>query len=152
MTNEWERAPTFGAPVEGAPRVVRPSAYALIGDGAGRVALVRAKSGLFLPGGGVEHGETIEQAIVREVREECALAVRLGPWRAHAIQHAWSRAERTSFEKRSTFASAELMGPWAMRTPPEHELVWHAIESAASKLGPASHAWAVERWIEELRP
>src|ERR1700689_249710 len=46
----------------------------------GRVLIVRrARSpahGLYtLPGGGVELGETLEQAVVREVREETALAV-----------------------------------------------------------------------------
>ena len=32
-----------------------------------------------LPGGGVEAGETLEQALVREMREETALSVRVGP-------------------------------------------------------------------------
>jgi len=46
----------------------------------GRVLIVRRgrppAHGLYtLPGGGVELGETLEQAVVREVREETALAV-----------------------------------------------------------------------------
>lgn len=46
----------------------------------GRVLIVRRARppahGLYtLPGGGVELGETLEQAVVREVREETALAV-----------------------------------------------------------------------------
>lgn len=46
----------------------------------GRVLIVRRTRspahGLYtLPGGGVELGETLEQAVVREVREETALAV-----------------------------------------------------------------------------
>ena len=32
-----------------------------------------------LPGGGVEPGETLEQALVREMREETSLRVRVGP-------------------------------------------------------------------------
>jgi 8-oxo-dGTP diphosphatase len=49
-------------------------------DEAGRVLLVRQKSGPFadewvLPGGRVEAGERIDQAMRREVREETGLAV-----------------------------------------------------------------------------
>lgn len=51
---------------------------------AGRVLLERrgeppAKDSWALPGGLIELGETAEEAIVREVREECAIEVRPGP-------------------------------------------------------------------------
>lgn len=62
----------------------RVAAYALVVDGAGRVLLTRqpdARGHLgrwLLPGGGVEHGEHPEQAVVREFREETGLRVRVG--------------------------------------------------------------------------
>ncbi|MEO1039996.1 MAG: NUDIX domain-containing protein [Pseudomonadota bacterium] len=45
---------------------------AIIEDEQGRVCLVRHtyKQGLFLPGGGVERGESIPQALCKECREE----------------------------------------------------------------------------------
>jgi 8-oxo-dGTP pyrophosphatase MutT (NUDIX family) len=65
----------------------RLAAYALVFDDAGRVLLSRepgprGRLGRWLlPGGGVEHGEHPEQAVVREVREETGLGVRVGALR-----------------------------------------------------------------------
>ncbi len=62
----------------------RLAAYALIFDEAGRVLLSRepdprGRLGRWLlPGGGVEHGEHPEQAVIREVKEETGLGVRVG--------------------------------------------------------------------------
>lgn len=59
----------------------RIAAYGIVTDAAGRVLLVRAAAYLtvagrwFLPGGGVEHGETPADALRREVAEETGLVV-----------------------------------------------------------------------------
>ena len=52
---------------------------ALVRDGEGRIALVRNRwsDGWVLPGGNVESGETLREAVVREVREETGLAARV---------------------------------------------------------------------------
>jgi ADP-ribose pyrophosphatase YjhB (NUDIX family) len=57
---------------------------AVVHDDAGRLLLIRRghppNAGTWsLPGGRVEPGETLEQAVVREVLEETGLAVRPGP-------------------------------------------------------------------------
>jgi 8-oxo-dGTP diphosphatase len=62
----------------------RLAAYALVFDDAGRVLLScepdgRGRLGPWvLPGGGVEPGEHPEQAVIREVREETGLSVKVG--------------------------------------------------------------------------
>jgi 8-oxo-dGTP diphosphatase len=65
----------------------RLAAYALIVDGQGRVLLTRQPDGKghlgpwILPGGGVEHGEHPEEAMIREVREETGQRVLAGALR-----------------------------------------------------------------------
>jgi ADP-ribose pyrophosphatase YjhB (NUDIX family) len=56
---------------------IRPGVAAVIHDGEGRILLQRrSDNGLWgLPGGSVEIGESVRDAILREVREETGLAV-----------------------------------------------------------------------------
>jgi 8-oxo-dGTP diphosphatase len=66
-----------------APADVVPCVGAIIIDGAGRLLLIKRGhepgKGLWsIPGGRVEPGETDEQAVIREVREETGLVVRPG--------------------------------------------------------------------------
>jgi 8-oxo-dGTP pyrophosphatase MutT (NUDIX family) len=59
---------------------------ALVIDGQGRVFLVKHSyvSGWHLPGGGVEAGETLVQALARELREECNIEL-TAPAQLHGI-------------------------------------------------------------------
>jgi 8-oxo-dGTP diphosphatase len=59
---------------------VRVGAYAIVTDDAGRLLLCRIAPGYplagrwTLPGGGVDHGEHPDDAVLRELREETGLA------------------------------------------------------------------------------
>jgi ADP-ribose pyrophosphatase YjhB (NUDIX family) len=66
-------------PPPGAPRVV-PCVGAVVHDAAGRLLLIQRghdphRGRWSLPGGRIEAGESPEQAVVREVREETGLEV-----------------------------------------------------------------------------
>jgi 8-oxo-dGTP pyrophosphatase MutT (NUDIX family) len=58
---------------------IRPAAYGLIVH-AGNLLVVgnRHRSGLSLPGGGVEAGERLAEALQREIHEEAGIAVEVG--------------------------------------------------------------------------
>ena len=147
--DDWGKVMVFGVrPNEAC--VIRPSAYGLVEDDRGRLAVVRTSQGTFLPGGGIEAGETAEKAIKREALEECGLVIRLGTWTARAIQFVYAESERTHFQKRSTFiqgfVDAAGDGFNSVGFESDHELLWVNPEAAIQMLSHQSHCWAVERW------
>ena len=144
--DDWDKAPVFGVRTEGKDWVVRPSAYGIVPDGHGRLAVVRTRFGTYLPGGGQEVGETPEEAVRREALEECGFAVRLGAWTVRAVQFSYSRQERAHFEKLSTFVDATIEGPGGIPREPGHEVIWADPETAARLLSHESHRWAIGQW------
>ena len=62
-------------PVDADALTFRPAVYALIIK-TGQVLLTRQWDGYCFPGGGIELGETIEEAVIREAREETGLVVK----------------------------------------------------------------------------
>src|SRR5262245_60363688 len=120
-SRRMDDVPVFGVRVAGCPCVSRPSVYAVIRDPPDRLAVVRTPAGLFLPGGGIEPGETAEEAVLREAREECGLILEpiAGIERAVEIVHSPSR--NLCLEKDSLFVEARTTG----RVPshePDHDL------------------------------
>jgi 8-oxo-dGTP diphosphatase len=136
--------PVFGVRVQGCSYVVRPSAYAIVLNEFGRVAVVRAPEGCFLPGGGIENGETAEQTVEREAREECGLILAAGSVLDCAVDIVHSVRENTCFEKRSAFLQADLIAI-AVPQEPGHELIWLAHYVAMATLSHEGHRWAVAR-------
>ena len=105
---------------------LRDAARAVVLDPAGRILLVRfefpGETVWALPGGGVESGETHEQAILRELREEAGdRHFELGPliWaRTHWwVEGEWSGQRERVYLIRTSGADpepsqGELSGPW----------------------------------------
>jgi len=142
---DWATARVFGHPPDGVVATVRPSAYAIIRNDRGELAVVRTSEGVYLPGGGMDAGETPSETVIRETLEECGLAIRIGSWSSSAVQFAWSEAEQTFFEKRCTFVDAIVLGPDASRLEADHEVLWVEVNRASELLAHECHAWAVSR-------
>jgi 8-oxo-dGTP diphosphatase len=135
--------PRFGARVPGAVYVSRPSAYLVLSDGEGRVAVVRTPKGRFLPGGGREPGEVPRRAALRELREECGLSAELGEKLGVADEVLFAEAEQTHFAKRSHFFRARA-GPAVGSGEPDYALEWLSLEQAEAQLAHGSHRWAIQ--------
>lgn len=144
---DWADVPVFGSPPSDVVATMRPSAYAIVADAGGRIAVVRTPRGLYLPGGGMDAVESPANAVVREVREETGLRVSAGAWSVHAVDHVYSADERTHFEKRSTFIDARVDGPPLPAVEADHALEWLAPHAAAAHLTHPGHRWAVGQWL-----
>ena len=141
-----EDTPVFGERVAGESYVVRPSAYALVPNTHGQLATVKTRRGWWFPGGGIEMGETAREAVVREVLEECAIAMRPSIQIGCAVQLVHSPTESTYFEKTSLFFAGVIEQVRSTAAERDHELIWLAPEEAARVLSHESHRWAVVRW------
>lgn len=126
---------TFGTPVS--PARPREGSYAVVFDVAGRLLTVRGRRGYFLPGGGVDEGETPEEALHRELMEECGLEITGLEWHGEALQHYVVNGEPIVMHARFWRARAgRVLGPgeddWAWLPPEETRgRFFHACHEAA---------------------
>ncbi len=132
----------FGAPAPGTAPWHRPGCYAVILDSAGRMAIADVEGAWHLPGGGVDPGETYEQALVREVREETGLAVTPGAFLAELHEYTWARSEG-HFLKAGRYHLATADGLAGPPTEPDHVLRWVEPALAAPRMACESHRWLV---------
>lgn len=133
----------FGTKLAGAAYRLRPGAYALVFDAQGRVALVFEEGEWYLPGGGLEAGETVEEALLREVREECGCGARVGAAFAQALEFVESRAGER-FEVHAHYYRAEFTGA--------PSVTWLTPDEAGARTRRRSDAWAIGVAAERRRP
>jgi 8-oxo-dGTP diphosphatase len=143
--------PQFGSPEPGRDYPDRPAAFAIV-EQAGKIALVRvtfeAGGGRTdLPGGGIDPGESPEQAAAREAGEEAGLAIEVGEAVTRA-DHYFVNEEDVAKNTRGQFFAARLLGEDpALKIEHDHALVWTDPYEALLRLDRESHVWAVACWL-----
>jgi 8-oxo-dGTP diphosphatase len=137
----------FGVRLPGRIYVERPSAYAVMTDEHGRLAVVRTERGrCFLPGGGIDPSESAEQALRGEVWEECGRQVDELVWLCAADEYLEVPDEGRSFIKRGAFFLATLHAEPIASPESGMTLLWLSPAEAARRLAPSSHRWIVRQY------
>ena len=135
--------PTFGVPVAGVLYEQRCAAYAVIRNSTGAVAAVHVPAGYWLPGGGCLPGETPEETVVREVREEIGGPLRLAHKIGEALQYFFAASEGRYYAMQAVFFRAELIED--LHGPAECELCWLDVSHPGPWFFHACHDWAVRQ-------
>ena len=86
----------------------RGAAYAVIRNSVGAVAAVRVPAGYWLPGGGMLPGETPEETVVREVREELGGTLHPVSKIGEAAQYFFAATEGRYYVMQAVFYRAKL--------------------------------------------
>jgi 8-oxo-dGTP pyrophosphatase MutT (NUDIX family) len=113
-------------------------AYAVVSDADDRVLLVRAGNGRFyLPGGRIEPFETPEEALRREILEECGWSARITGRLGAAAQPILGGAVLLD----ASYWRAELVD--LLHEEREHLMLWTPRSEAASRFHRAGDAKAI---------
>ena len=147
LLTEEHPIPEFGNKEQGRVYVPRPGAYGLVYDAQGRIAVMETPRGGFLPGGGIEEGESPEEALVREVREECGLGVTVGVRLGKAAEYRCTEGHAYAIRKDCVFFAATFAGESGegAATEPDHTLLWLTPSEAEERLAHGSQKWIVRR-------
>ena len=137
--------PEFGAREPGQQYDPRPGSYGLIWDDKGRIAVLQTPQGCFLPGGGSEGGETPEETLVREVREECGLDVAILGRVGEAAEYRYTASNEFGIRKECVFFTATVGKACGTATEDDHALIWLEPCEAENRLAHGSQRWAVVR-------
>lgn len=106
----------------------RPGAYGIIKDASGLMAVVKTKTGHFLPGGGIEKGESPIECLKRECLEEIGAEVSVLDNFAYGTFCFYSTTLNIDMESQGHFFVCEINKFLKTKTEDDHELVWLQLE------------------------
>lgn len=136
--------PHFDIKQAGIEYIPRPSVYAIIQNAHSKIAIVKHKGAFFLPGGGIEPGETPIEALQREIVEETGYQARDMEKCGEAVEYLQAVSDGKYYRIHSTFFIAQLETGASMSTEPDHQLIWMRPETAKLKMQRACHRWTIE--------
>jgi 8-oxo-dGTP diphosphatase len=134
--------PQFGEPATGVAYIDRPGVYALV-IRENLLLVVETPVGYFLPGGGIDAGESPEDTLRRELLEETGLTVASITEAGSARQYVIDSATGTGYNKTETFYRVSTVIEHSQPTEIDHVARWVTVSEAIAGLREPAQAWAV---------
>ena len=136
--------PEFGTKQPGIEYIHRPGVYAVIENDERRIAVIETIKGYFLPGGGIDPGESDVVALSREVLEETGYQVSIHAEIGESVEYIEVEGEGKHYQISSRFYRAKLGSKVKNDIEQDHHLVWLWIEDALQKLKPQAQVWIIQ--------
>ncbi len=141
--------PEFGTKQDGVDYIDRPGVYALIENNDRQIAVIKTSNGYFLPGGGIDIGESDIEALRREVVEETGYQVSILREIGAAVDYIAVEGEGKHYQIRSRFYRVQLRSKVGNGIEKDHRLVWLLLEDAMKLLKRQSQVWILQSMIKE---
>lgn len=135
--------PEFGTRHEGKNYLDRPGVYAVIEDEHKQIAVIETRNGYFLPGGGIDPGETGVEALKREIMEEIGYQASGLAELGEAVDYIEAQAEGKHYRIHSRFYKAQIDSKIGEGIEPDQRLVWLRSGDALKLLKRQSQVWAI---------
>jgi len=126
----------------------RDGCYAVIFDEKRQqvAAIITASGHYFLPGGGMDEGETPEECLRREVLEETGYQINIGAYIGKA-QRYFISSQKEPLLSNGMFYTAELTEKIQAPVEDDHDITWINLENVDDLLFHEHQAWAVKKAI-----
>lgn len=145
MDKRWKK--TFGIRRDDTTYYDRPGAYLLMVKD-GKLALVRTHKGYFLIGGGKLPGESLEDCLQRECREEIGCPVKIKRFLGTAEAYMYYE-KFGDFHPIQSYYEGEILPQTQSPVEKDHVFEWIPLSRAAESMYLELQAWVVEEYVRQ---
>jgi len=129
----------------------REGCYGLVENDQGALAIIKTSTGHFLPGGGVEADESLEDSLKREFIEETGLRIDIDEQYATGSYFFYSTTLEMDMESYGHFYKCHVLEKVSNQKEVDHELVWLTSQDAYDKLWLENQKEAVKLYQQRYK-
>ncbi|MBZ9621439.1 NUDIX domain-containing protein [Clostridium sp. FP2] len=137
----------FGEKLNGVNYIDRTGVYGIVINYDGKIATIKTLSGYFLPGGGIESGETNEECLEREFIEETGYRIKIGRYIGKASLYHTSKTNKY-LHGIGYFYFVNLESKTSNKIEEDHQLLWIEPEECIKGLFLEHQAWSVSEALK----